>query len=167
MKSILRRIINRIVRGYARLGRSAGGAAGGVIASVAGAVALSALIVFPLWSLATENRPVYNLLVLGLVSATILTLAVRAVRHRSRSTNDRSTTRGRGRGRALTAGALLLLILALYGTVALYWNGILAVAIPATVVVAVAIGYLLGVRPSRTSANVAGGREAPSGGSDE
>ena len=125
----LRSVVGRALRGYARLGLSAAG----VVAAVAGALAFSALVVFPLWALSTRDRAVYNLLVL-LVAAAALTAAVaRAVVRRKQSRGERfPAARAKRRHTALRVLGGIAALIAAYFIAALYRNGILAAAIPAT-----------------------------------
>lgn len=147
MEWSMRQLFSRALRGYVRAGRGIGG----IVGAVAGALALSMLVVYPLWALATGNRPVYNLLVLAIVIASIAAAVVRALVNRHRSGRERPGGPQQRRSRAgrRFIGALAV-ILSCYLIAALYWNGILVAAIPATIALVILVGYLLGITPRRT-----------------
>ncbi len=139
-------VFSRALRGYLRVGRGVAGVTGAIL----GALALSAVIVYPLWALATGNRPVFNLIVLAIVAVAMITAVVRAVLHRRRRGRERLAEAQPRRSRTglRILGGLAVLVCC-YVIAALYWNGILGAAIPATVVLVVVIGYLLGFAPRR------------------
>src|SRR5512133_1981783 len=72
------RILGEIARGYGRIFASMALWAG----AAAACMALAAAIVWPLWRLATGNRPAYNLLFLCLVLAFVALMVVAAFRKR-------------------------------------------------------------------------------------
>lgn len=139
----LRRTLFQIVSGYTRSLRSAVVS----LALIAATVAVSAAVVFPLWYFSTHSRRAYTIAVLSFFAAGILFLLFR----RSRAFwelpgKERSKRVRRFFGKLLSLVAYLV---GLYLILGLYAVGLLAAAIPLTVIYLFILGYTLYARRSR------------------
>ncbi len=104
----------RVLRGYARALRSLGEA----LAVLAGMAGIAFAVVFPLWWLAVNRRPLYTALVAGAGLAAAGFLALR--RFRTRHRNDpRAARRGPRIASVLVPG---LLAAGVYGTGVLFFR---------------------------------------------
>ncbi len=132
----------RAVRGYIALARSIGAVAAALVSSLA----ISVLLVFPLWWLATERRGIYNILVLGLVSAGVLFLAIKGIVRKQSQQMQGELQLSDKRHRALPRVLIVVVLLvAAYSIAALFSSGVWMAAIPATLVFLGLLGYLLRV----------------------
>lgn len=140
----LRRTLLQIVSGYSRSLRSLLIS----VALIAATVAVSAAVVFPLWYFSTHSRRAYTIAALALFGAGILFLLVR----RSRAFWELPGTERSRRVRRFFARLLSVLayLAGLYIILGFYAVGLLAAAIPLTVVYLLVLGYTLYVRRSRT-----------------
>ena len=114
---------------------------------IAGSVVVSAAIVFPLWYFSTHDRRAYTIVVLVAAALAILFLLFRKTRtFRGLPAKERARRFRRGIGRLLL---VIAYVVGLYIVFGFYVVGLVAAAIPLTVVYLAALGYTLYVRRSR------------------
>jgi len=115
---------------------------------LAGTLGVSAAIVFPLWYFSTHERRIFTIVVLCLFAAGILFLLFR----RTRAFWELPPTERAARFRRLVLRLMSLVayLVALYVILGLYVVGLLAAAIPLTMIYLLVLGYSLYVRKSRT-----------------
>lgn len=138
-----RRVLLQIGLGYSRsLRRITGG-----LVLVAATVVISAAIVFPLWYFSTHDRTGYTIVVLGLAVVAVLFYMIRRTRAFWELTSDERAARVRRLlGRLL---AVLGYLVSLYIIFGLYVVGLLAAAVPLSVVYLLVLGYSLYARRSK------------------
>ncbi len=132
-------LFHRILNGYSRILRSVGVAA----FSVAGAIGIAALIVYPLWWLATQETVAYNVgfaIVIG--SAAILAAARALMARKARLARNEPVPPRRSIRMNVLWG--IVVVAAGYATAILYVHHLFAAAIPATIVIVLALGFAVG-----------------------
>lgn len=140
----IRRTLVQIVAGYFRSFRRIAWS----LLLLAATLGVSAAIVFPLWYFSTHERKIFTIVVLCLLAAGILFLLFRRTRaFWELSPNERAA---RFRRLALRLMSLFAYLVALYVILGLYVVGLLAAALPLTMIYLLVLGYSLYVRKSRT-----------------
>lgn len=121
-----------IVKGYSRAARSAAG----LILAVLAVALISAVIVTPLWFVATQYTTLYTVVsICGLTAAVLVPFLIRLVRNAER--------RGLFIRRLMRLAIFLLLIVSLYFIALLYAAGSYAVAVPLTALFLALTGLIL------------------------
>ncbi len=143
----LAEVSRRILRGYRNAAVRIAWTAGFLVA----AVAISAAIVYPLWYLADTHAQAFTY---GVLSLLALLFALWIVSRLRRGLEQEGSVSGLFRWLILPAlarvAAAVLLVVAAYVLAVVYAQGVLAVAIPGTVLFAAALGYLLYLRGRST-----------------
>ena len=115
---------------------------------LAGTIAVSAAIVFPLWYFSTHDRSAYTVVVLALTAAALLFFLFRRTQaFWELSSQERALKVRRTVGKT---ALVLAYLFGLYVILGFYVVGLLAVALPLTIVYLLALGYTLYARKSRT-----------------
>ena len=116
----------RILKGWLSLLRRAGL----LLGAAAAAAGLAALLSLPLWAAATAAPAVYSLAVVGLFSAAVVFLVIRAALRAHRAPRNPASPR-RNLGRVLLSTVVVLAFAAgLYGAAFLAARGLWAAAAP-------------------------------------
>lgn len=143
MAGRLRRALIQIATGY---GRSLRRIVWSLIL-IAGSVVVSAAIVFPLWYFSTHDRRAYTIVVLIAAALALLFLLFRKTRaFWGLPAKERTRRFRRGIVRFFVVVAY---IVGLYIVFGFYVVGLIAAAVPLTVVYLAALGYTLYVRRTR------------------
>jgi hypothetical protein len=129
-------MLGEVLSGYRRIGSMLGRA----VLFLVSVVAVSAVIVWPLWYLATHARGAYTIVSAVAVFGLLAYWAVRTIRLRRAVRRDRRRRVARRWPRRLLGGAAVLITL--YAAFALGAAGYLWIAIPAAAIGVLLVGYL-------------------------
>jgi hypothetical protein len=129
-------MLGKVVSGYRRIGSMLGRA----VLFVVSVVAVSMVIVWPLWYLATHARGAYTIVSAVAVLGLVTYWAVRSIRLRRAVRPDRRRRVARRWPRRLLVGAAVLITV--YAAVAFGAAGYLWIAIPAAAIGVLLVGYL-------------------------
>ena len=129
-------MLGRVVSGYRRIGSMLGRA----VLFVVSVVVVSAVIVWPLWYLATHAREAYTIVSVVAVLGLVAYWAVRSIRLRRAVRRDRRRRVARRWPRRLLVGAAVLITV--YAAFGFGAAGYLWMAIPAAAIGVLLVGYL-------------------------